>query len=246
VVAVVVDQRIIEMWRKRLGGVRFDPPIDYKLIFNDAVKGLAKPEYSFLDIGTGTGRVIFENNLQDRYGTVIGVDIRPEMVNLCKEKAKGMKNVDFIAMDATKRMKLNPGSFDVIASMFGPHDPAEVFRLLSPGGYFVYIDSILGDHMEIVRRFPDLANDSEGNPRLTTIKERNKRFKAAGLEVVSTNALSYKWIFKNEEALRQFYEKILFAPVFDGKEEALHGMDHLIDGSIRVTRRICTTVARKV
>ena len=243
---MAVDQRIIEMWRKRLGGVRFDPPIDYKLIFYDAIKGLAKPGYSFLDMGTGTGRVIFDNNLRDVYDTVIGVDIRPEMVTLCKEKAKGMRNVDFVVGDATKKMRMNPNTFDVISSMFGPHDPAEVSRLLSPGGYFVYIDSIRGDHKEIIKQFPELSKGIDGSPRLTTIKERNSKLKSVGMEVILTNVLSYKWIFKNDEALRQFYEKILFAPVFDGKEDRLQGLEHLIDGSIMITRRLCTTVAKKL
>jgi SAM-dependent methyltransferase len=242
-----MDERllVIERWKKKVEGIRFDPPIDYKLTFSNTLTNMADMKYSLLDIGTGAGRVIFENGLDKIYRKIVGIDIRPEMIQICKERAKGMKNVEFHVMDSTKQMDFKPGSFDVISAMFPPFNPHEVHRLLSPGGYFVLLSSLKGDHKEVVKLFPEVERETSGG-YYNTVKGLNTALRGVGFKIMASSILRYKWIFKDEEILKEFYEKISFAPVFEGREEKLAELKRSINGSIMVTRLLCTTVAKKV
>jgi ubiquinone/menaquinone biosynthesis C-methylase UbiE len=238
-------QLVLEAWKKKVEGIQSDPPIDYKTVFNETVRKIADIKYSILDIGTGAGRVIFENNLGKIYRKVVGIDIRPEMIELCRERAKGMKNVEFLVTDATKQMPFKPGSFDVVSAMFPPFSPDEVNRVLGSGGYFVLLSSLKGDHKEVARFFPELEKYSSGNYSFTTLKNLSHNLKNSGFKVVSTTAMKYKWVFRDEEALKRWYEKVTFRRIFDGHEDRLASLPRNIDGRIPVTRFLCTMVARK-
>jgi SAM-dependent methyltransferase len=236
---------VMDVWRKKVEGIQSDPPIDYKTVFNETVRNMADIKYSLLDIGTGAGRVIFENKLDKLYGRIVGVDIRPEMIDICKKNSKGMKNVEFFVEDATKRMRFKPGSFDVVSAMFPPINPNEINRILSPGGYFVLLSSLKGDHKEIVKYFPELEKFSSGNYSFITLKSLGRSLKNSGFKIMSTTAMKYKWIFRDEEVLKRWYEKVTFRHIFDGSEDKLASLRRNIDGRIAVTRFLCTTVARK-
>ncbi len=236
---------ILDAWRKKVEGIQSDPPIDYKTVFNETVRNIGDVKYSLLDIGTGAGRVIFENNLNKLYRKVVGIDIRPEMIELCKESSKGMKNVEFFVMDATKQMTFKPGSFDVVSAMFPPFNPSEINRVLSPGGYFILLSSLKGDHKEVVKYFPELERFSSGNYSFTTLKALSRNLRNSGFKIVATTAMKYKWIFRDEEVLKRWYEKVAFRRIFDGSEEKLASLRRNIDGKITITRFLCTTVARK-
>jgi ubiquinone/menaquinone biosynthesis C-methylase UbiE len=238
-------QILAEKWKKKIEGIHSDPPIDYKLIFNETVKNIANVRYSILDVGTGAGRVVFENNLNKIYRKVVGIDINPEMVEICKGKAIGMKNVEFEVMDSTKQTAFRSATFDVISAMFPPFDPKEMYRLLTMGGYFVLLTSLRGDHKEVARLFPATGKNLGGKP-FGTLKELNDEVKSAGFTIVGTDVLRYKWIFKDTEVLKQFYEKIYFSSIFNSNETILNSMRKNIDGSITVTRVLCTIVARKI
>lgn len=235
---------VIEKWKRKIEGIQQYPPIDYKLIFNEAVRNLAHRTYSVLDIGTGAGRVIFENHLPDIYGKVVGIDIRPEMIALCRRNAEGIANLEFQAMD-DRKMSFGEGSFDVVTSMFSPNDANEVYRVLNRGGYFIGLWSLKGDHREFTAAFPE-AKKLWDRTFFETILERKKRLESAGFRVISNNVMKYKWIFKDEETFKEFYQKICFAPVFDGRENMLRNIRRHIDGSIHITRVLGTTVARKL
>lgn len=239
-------QEVIERWKSKIKGIRSDPPIDYKLVFYETIRNIADTRYSFLDIGTGTGRVIFENGVEKRYRKVVGIDIRPEMIKICKERAAGVKNIEFHVMDSTKQTKFQSGSFDVISAMFPPFDAKEINRLLSPGGYFVLLSSLKGDHKEIIKHFPEIEKYSSGNYSFGTVKGINSKLRGAGFQIVASGILRYKWIFKDLEVMKQFYEKISFSNIFSGKENRLSMLKTDINGGIAVTRFLCTTVARKI
>ncbi len=242
-----MDERelIMDHWKRKITGIQWEPQIDYKLIFCEALKSLADQKYSLLDIGTGTGRVIFENGLDKLYRKVVGVDIRPEMIEICREKSRGMKNAEFHVMDSTKQTGFQAGSFDVVSAMFPPFDAKEMYRLLNRGGYFILLSSLKGDHKEVVSRFPDMDQVAAGKYSFGTVKSLNTALRNAGFKIVLSNIMRYLWLFRDEEVLKQFYEKITFTKVFDGREQRLAGLTRNIDGRIPVTRFLCTTIARK-
>ncbi|ACY16838.1 methyltransferase domain-containing protein [Haliangium ochraceum] len=98
-----------------------------------------------LNLGCGTGMDSFLTApLIGEEGSVVGIDIAPEMVRLANEKAgsRGLDNVTFQVMDAEK-LKFKANHFDAIISqwalMFFPNDRGalrEAYRVLKPGGRF--------------------------------------------------------------------------------------------------------------
>lgn len=240
-----MDEKVLAMWRKKVEGVRFDPPIDYKMTLDETVRNLGNSSYSVLDIGTGIGKTVFENSLNLRYNKVVGIDLEEGMVDVCKAKALGMDNVEFHVMDSTKPMSFRASSFDVVTCMFAPFDPQEVNRVMTMGGWLVYLNNVAGDHKEMIKVYPELAKLITHGKGFKKVSEQNQELRDAGFEIIGNNVLRYKWVFRDEESLKNFYEKISFGSVFDGKEARLQKLAKRIDGTIPVTRVMCTTIARK-
>lgn len=241
----MVDKNLISKWKNK-SGIRYQPPLDYRLIFNEAVKNYSNQNFSLLDIGTGTGKVIFENGLYRLYKRIVGIDIEPEMINLCREKAKGINNLEFSVDDSTKKMNFKNNSFNVITAMFAPYEAREVSRLLKKEGYFILLWGLKGDHNEMTSLFPEIFDIWGGKLYFETIEERKKMLKTAGLDLIGNSTLQYQWIFKNQETLKEFYQKILLSDIFKGKENRLKKLKRYKNGEIPITRIMGTTIAKKI
>ncbi|MEA2635277.1 MAG: hypothetical protein QOH92_2044 [Chloroflexota bacterium] len=95
-----------------------------------------------LDLGCGTGIAI--PDLVNSGWTVIGVDISADQLRVAREQA-GHLAADLVEADAAN-LPFPSTSFDAVASLFTHtdfDDPgrafAEVYRVLRPGGKFVYV-----------------------------------------------------------------------------------------------------------
>ncbi len=240
------EKQINARWKRQSEGISYEPEIEYDLVFNESVKGFGSRSSSLLDLGTGTGKTIFKNDLFRFYGKIAAIDVEPAMIKLFNENAKGKSNIKSYVMDSMKKLDFPDGNFDVITSRFSPFDESEAFRLLSDGGYLVMLRGIKGDHREIMKLYPEVRGLPNIEEYFESIKERNDKLRKAGFAVQSTNLLKYKWVFSDEEALKYFYEKIFFAPIFDGKADRLRKINRYIKGEIPVTRIICTTIARRL
>jgi SAM-dependent methyltransferase len=142
------------------------------------------------------------------------------LIKACKAKSEGIKNLEFRVMDVLKRMDFEDESFDIITCMFSPYNPREVYRLLKREGVFLLLWGLKGDHKEITELFPEIFKLWKGKLVFDTIEERRKRLSSAKLEVICNVTLEYKWIFKDVDALKEFYEKIFQVPLFKGKKAA--------------------------
>jgi ubiquinone/menaquinone biosynthesis C-methylase UbiE len=111
-----------------------------------------------LDLGCGTGIAI--PDLANLGWTVIGVDISADQLRVAREKT-GDLAADLIEADAS-HLPLPSNSFGAVASMFThtdfddpPQVFAEVYRVLRPGGKFVYVGTHPCFVTPYVERKPD-------------------------------------------------------------------------------------------
>ena len=106
--------------------------------------GLLSSEARVLDIGCGIGRVV--NCIYSKVGSVLGVDISDQMVEMAREKVKA-GNVSFQTVDGKSLGGVPSQAFDCCYSFFVfQHMPRssvascfrEVRRVLKPGGSFLF------------------------------------------------------------------------------------------------------------
>ena len=113
--------------------------------YNDDLLAAASPRKGerVLDVATGPGEPAL--SLAPRVGpagSVVGIDLSERMVEVARQNAKGVDNVEFRVMDA-EHLAFPDASFDLAVCRFGLQivtDPdrciAEVRRVLRPGGRF--------------------------------------------------------------------------------------------------------------
>lgn len=101
-----------------------------------------------LDVACGPG--IITAALAETAGTVVGIDVTPEMLQKARQRCSGLSrtNVDFVQGDAA-RLPFASGAFDAVFTRLSVHhflkpaDPvAEMVRVLRPGGAFVLADIV--------------------------------------------------------------------------------------------------------
>jgi len=104
--------------------------------YQDIARRYLSPLHRVLDIGTGSGEHFLA--LADYFGSGVGIDADPEMVALAEENTPSAVScrVKFLAMDAAA-LEFPAASFDVVLARHAPADPAEVVRVLRPGGVFI-------------------------------------------------------------------------------------------------------------
>jgi SAM-dependent methyltransferase len=100
-----------------------------------------------LDLGCGEG--YFARRLKERgAGSIRGIDVSEQMVRAAEEREqKERLGIAYEAGDATDLGHIDDGSFDLVVAVFlfnyldldqTRHTMAEVFRVLRPGGRFVF------------------------------------------------------------------------------------------------------------
>ena len=173
-------------------GIRYDPPWEYKSHFYQAVSGLGGRKKSLLDLGTGTGKVIFETRAYESYEGVFGIDIEPGMIDLARKRARQIGvQVSFIQGDNLD-LPFPKESFQIVTSMFSPYTPEEAFRVLAPGGHFILLWGLYGDHRELTSLFPEIFSLWKGRLYFETFAEREERLEKAGLHLLGHTTLPYQ------------------------------------------------------
>ena len=105
-------------------------PWDYRQV----VRQYLKPEMKLLDIDTGGGEVLL--SFGHPYENTAATENYPPNVQLCKEKLLPL-GIDFKQADGNGRLPFEDGSFDMVINRHGDFNPAELCRVLKPGGIFV-------------------------------------------------------------------------------------------------------------
>lgn len=106
-----------------------------------------KPDFKVLDVCTGTGDIaIYIAKNITKEGKVTGVDFSENMLEIARNKAKNIENVDFITADALN-LPFEDGEFDACFISFGLRNLtdlkkglSEMKRVTKKGGFVVSLD----------------------------------------------------------------------------------------------------------
>jgi len=179
-------------------------------VWIDTVISKLKNGMKLLDIGCGTGKHLRKIYMTTKKKVkMIGIDISPDMIEIAKNKSKGMKNLKFFTMDAYKT-KFRSNYFDIIINRLGTRSHDEVFRILKKGGYYLLFVTDENDWKEMVKLF-DFK-------KLYIIKIYKDELKKAGFKIIRIKKYSSKEYYKDEESLAKMLSIVPFKPVFDRKK----------------------------
>jgi ubiquinone/menaquinone biosynthesis C-methylase UbiE len=124
---------------------------DQYVTFKQHLRDTVGPDDRVLEVGTGTGNIAL--HLAPHVGSVVGVDISPEMVRVAQEKLErtDLANVEFHVGDAYA-LPFEDGSFDkvvlvnVLQTMRSPESAIrEAHRVVHGGGEVVSVTYTFGD-----------------------------------------------------------------------------------------------------
>jgi SAM-dependent methyltransferase len=99
-----------------------------------------QPDDELLDIGCGPG--VFLAKKAPHVRRVVGLDVSPVMLHeaerqLADRIAAGTAR---LVLASAAELPFDDGEFSAVTAIFAPANPAEVFRVLRPGGRFVVAD----------------------------------------------------------------------------------------------------------
>jgi SAM-dependent methyltransferase len=119
-------------------------------------------ETEYLEVGCGSGEVV-KYIAQNYRGSVVGIDIDPEQIEIARKNAGDTANVRFLEIDSTD-LPFKDGSFGVVVSFGVLHHIynwldalKEIKRVLKTGGYFVYADLIYPERITEMDRLSKLS-----------------------------------------------------------------------------------------
>lgn len=163
-----------------------------------------------LDVGCGAGASSFALAAAvGPAGRIVGLDISEPLLSLAESRGRELAstNVVFVLSDAQTDMKLEPASYDLVASRFGMMffaDPVAAFRnlagLLRPGGRMVFVAWAGPEHnpwfaipqqAAVARLGPvaQAAPDAPGPMAFRDVQPVLERLEQAGLTGASAEAV---------------------------------------------------------
>ena len=105
-------------------------PWDYRQVIGEYLT----PEMRLLDIDTGGGEFLL--SLNHPFENTAATENFPPNVELCKEILLPL-GIDFRPADGRGNLPFESDCFDIVINRHGDFNPAEIYRVLKPGGLFV-------------------------------------------------------------------------------------------------------------
>lgn len=113
---------------------RYEEGHDLPWDYGEAVRRCLRPELRILDMDTGGGEFLL--SLGHPYSLTAATEGYPPNTDLCRVVLLPL-GVDFREADGGGPLPFPDGSFDLVLNRHGDYLPAEVFRVLKPGGVFL-------------------------------------------------------------------------------------------------------------
>ena len=113
---------------------RFDEKTDFPWDYRQVIKEYLTPDSKLLDIDTGGGEFLL--SLGHPYGNTAATENYPPNVQLCKETLIPL-GIDFRQADGNGELPYPDDCFDIVIDRHGDFNPAEIYRVLKPGGVFI-------------------------------------------------------------------------------------------------------------
>ncbi len=107
-----------------------DLPWDYEQV----VRAFLRPDKELLDMDTGGGEFLL--SLGHPYNKTSAAEGWPPNAELCRRRLSPL-GIQFQQADGGGLLPFTDGAFDLILNRHGSYDPAEISRLLRPGGTFI-------------------------------------------------------------------------------------------------------------
>lgn len=180
-----------------------EAPVEISLYGKWRKEALSGLKGKILEVGVGTGR-----NLE-YYPTgaeVTGIDNSEGMLDKARKKAKGMKNITLVSMDA-EHMDFPDNTFDYVVTTFvlcSIPDPVkalkEMKRVLKPSGELIAIEHMSSKN-SLIANIEDLINPIMFfliGDELTRNTVEN--IKKAGFTITEEKNLAFKDVFKKIRA----------------------------------------------
>lgn len=156
-----------------------------------------------LEVGVGTGRNL---KYYPASCSVIGIDISTGMIEKARKKAKGMKNITLLVMDA-EHLDFPDNSFDYVVTTFvlcSVPDPVtaleEMRRVLKPSGELIALEHMRSSS-SLIARVEDLVNPITFSLIGVNVNRNTVRnIKKAGFTIEEAKNLAFQDVFKKIRA----------------------------------------------
>ena len=128
---------------------RFDEETDFPWDYRQVIGEYLTPEKKLLDIDTGGGEFLL--SLGHPYENTAATENYKPNVQLCKETLLPL-GIDFRQADGNGALPFPDASFDIVIDRHGDFNPAEIYRVLKPGGVLVMQQVGAENDRELVER----------------------------------------------------------------------------------------------
>ena len=157
---------------------RFMEDADFPWDYRQVIGQYLTPEKKLLDIDTGGGEFLL--SLGHPHENTAATENYLPNVQLCKETLLPL-GIDFRQADGNGRLPYGDNSFDVVINRHGDLNPAEIYRVLKPGG--VILSQQVGAEND--RELVELLCGSVSMPFAEQYAERaGEKFRKAGFSVL--------------------------------------------------------------
>ena len=211
--------------------------------YREVARRYLSPLQRVLDIGTGGGEQFLA--LAGHYGSGVGIDADPEMVAIAEGNTPPAVacRVKFLAMDAAA-LEFPANSFDVVLNRHAPAYPAEIARVLRPGGVFITQQIGARNHGNITALFgcgPDGQHKREAGQ---TVAAWAEAFTAQGCAIRARAEYDVPYFYQDAASLL-FWLRALPMPEDFALERHWPQVAHILT-AFQTARGIATNVHREL